>query len=345
MSAEPQRAAAPEEPADTKKPKSPGFRLPRWIDSALLIVGLALLVYVVSRFPFADIVAAVRRMWPGVMLTPLIALTWFTSSTTAMYLLIDRRVPWARILWIRLVGDSYNALLPLAGFGGEPFKMRQLSFFVEPAGVMTTLIRDRLVDNAIGFLFGATELVLGLMVYTVHPSIKIALVGYILFCAVIGATGITLVLTRVPGKLGGWIARLLADVSQDQIAPLPVARLLQVVACCISARMLGLLEKVVLLWVLGQRHDVVTAAFVDSFLSAAGYVGFMIPQGLGVFEGATVYILGVVGAPGPAAVAFAFGRRGRMLVVGLFGISLHLAVLARDAIIPLFGAGARGRDG
>jgi hypothetical protein len=322
------------EPAPRSDEKKRGWRLPRWIDKALLAVGLALLVYVVSRFPFADILAAVERMWPGVLLTPLIALSWFSTSTTAMYLLLEGRVPWLRILWIRLVGDSYNALLPLAGFGGEPFKIRQLSYTVEPATVMTTLIRDRIVDNAIGFLYGATELTLGLMMYTVPASLKVGLVGYILFCAFIGTTGMALMLTHLPGRLGGWIAKLLADVSTDQIRPLPVGRLLKITACYIGSRTLGLLEKVVLLWVLGLRHDLVTAAFVDSFLSAAGYVGFMIPQGLGVFEGATVYIVGVIGGPGPAAVAFAFGRRGRMLVVGLFGVSLHLAALAKNALAP-----------
>jgi hypothetical protein len=313
-------------------PKKPsGLRLPRWIDSALLVVGLALLAYVVSRFPVADILAAVKSLWPGVMLAPCIALSWFGSSTMAMYLLLDRRVPWLRILWIRLVGDSYNALLPLAGFGGEPFKIRQLTFSVEPAVVMTTLIRDRIVDNAFGFLFGATELIIGLSVYSVGPSVRAALLIYIAFCVLVGGLGMLLVLTRLPGKLGGWISRLLADTSQDKIEPLPVSRLLQVIACYVVSRSLGLLEKVTLLWILGQRHDVATAMFVDSFLSAAGYVGFMIPQGLGVFEGASVYILGIIGAPGPLAIAFAFARRGRMLVVGLFGISLHLAAVVRNA--------------
>jgi hypothetical protein len=312
------------------KPAAKGWRLPRWVDRALLASGLALLAYVVSRFPMADILAAARRMWPGVMLTPLIALTWFTCSTTAMYLLLDRRVGWLRMLWIRLVGDSYNALLPLAGFGGEPFKLRQLSLVVEPATVTTALIRDRLLDSAMGFLFGASELVLGLTIYAVHPTIYAALTIYILATSLVGVCGLLLVLTRLPGRLGAGIAKLLADVAPEQIRPLPLSRVLQVLCCNFTARTLGLLEKVVLLWVLGIKPTLASAAFVDSFLSAAGYVSFMIPQGLGVFEGATVYILGVIGAPGPSAIAFAFARRGRMLVVGLFGIALHVAVVLRS---------------
>src|SRR5262249_12507113 len=101
------------------RPASSGLRGPRWVDKALLRAGLALFGYVISRYPLRQIESAVAGMWPGVALTPLIALSWFAAGTSSLYLLLDRRIRWLRLLWIRLVGDSYNALLPLAGFGGE----------------------------------------------------------------------------------------------------------------------------------------------------------------------------------------------------------------------------------
>jgi hypothetical protein len=39
------------------------------------------------------------------------------------------------------------------------------------------------------------------------------------------------------------------------------------------------------------------------------------------------------GATPPLAIAFALAGRCRMLVVGLFGISLHLAAIVRSAIV------------
>jgi hypothetical protein len=132
----------------------------------------------------------------------------------------------------------------------------------------------------------------------------------------------------VPGRIGGWLASLVGGTTPERITPLPLGRLLQICLCYIGSRSLGLLEKVVLLWSLGLPHDLVTAAFADGFTSAAGYVGFMIPQGLGVFEGATVKLVGIIGGVGANGVAFAFARRGRMLVVGLFGIMLHVVAVA-----------------
>jgi hypothetical protein len=327
-------AAAPSVTAEpAAKPRSGGLRIPRGTDKALLVAGLVLFAYVVSRYPLGQIESVITGMWPGVALTPLIALSWFSCSTSALYLLLDRRIPWLRLLWIRLVGDSYNSLLPLAGFGGEPFKIRQLTYSVDSATVMATLIRDRIVDNSMGFLFGATELTVGLTGYAVDTGLHAALLGYIVICGLLGVAGIALVRTRLPGRLGGWLARLLGDAALDQITPLPLARLAQVLGCCVTARALGVLEKVTLLWVLGLPHDLVTAAFVDGMLNAVGYVSFFVPQGLGVFEGTSVGVLGIIGAPGPLAIAFALAGRGRMLVVGLFGVSLHLAAIVRNAIV------------
>jgi len=309
-----------------------GLRIPKWIDKVLVVIGLGLLVWVVSQYPFDDIEKAISGMWPAVMLTPLIALCWACTATTALYTLLDRGVPWWKILWIRLVGDSYNALLPMAGFGGEPFKLRQLSYYLSPTVLMSTFIRDRILDNVVGFLWSALGCTVGLFAFALDGKLQAGLVGYAIVCGAIGVFGTALVLTRVPGKLGGWLAKLLGDVSPEKIDPLPVGRVLVILFWYTCSRALGLLEKVTLLWIIGAPHDLASAFFVDGFLSAAGYIGFMIPQGLGVFEGATIYVIGIVGAPGPAALAFAFARRGRMLVVGLFGISLHLAAMAKHAL-------------
>jgi hypothetical protein len=319
-----------DEPAP--KPAKKGLRIPKWIDKVLVVIGLGLLAYVVSRYPLDDITSAVSGMWPAVMLTPLIALAWSCTATTALYTLLDRQVGWWRILWIRLVGDSYNALLPMAGFGGEPFKLRQLSYFMSPAVLMSTFIRDRILDNVIGFAWSAFGCTVGVLAFALDDKVQVALIGYAIVCMLIAVFGTALVLTRVPGKLGGWLAKLLGDVAPEKIDPLPVGRVAQILFWYTCSRALGLLEKVTLLWILGAPHDFASAAFVDGFLSAAGYIGFMIPQGLGVFEGATIYVLGILGATGPAAIAFAFARRGRMLVVGLFGISLHLAAMAKHAL-------------
>lgn len=308
------------------------LRVPRWLDSALLALGLGIVIVIVSHYPLVEIARSCAHMWPAVAVTPFIALGWFVTNTNVLYHLLDRRVPWIDLLWIRLVGDSYNALLPLAGFGGEPFKVRQLALYVDSSTALGALIRDRVLDNAMGFLVSAACIALGLTQYPVAASIRVPLEGYMVFASLVGVAGFALLLTRVPGRLGGWLAKLIGGAAPEQIDRLPPRRLARVAGWCFASKLLGLVEVGSLLWILGLRVDVVTVGLVDGFLNAAGSLSLGIPGGLGVLEGAAVYVLEIVGATGIAGVAFAFARRGRMLAVGLFGVSLHLGQLALRAL-------------
>src|SRR4029078_6815277 len=92
----------------------------------------------------------------------------------------------------------------------------------------------------------------------------------------------------------------------------------------LASRMLGMCEIAVLLHAIDLPVDVSTTAFADSALNAAGFIGFAFPQGVGLFEGSTVSLLGCLGVSTPAALAFALARRGRMLLVSLLGVVVHL---------------------
>src|SRR5216110_543029 len=125
--------STPENATSTSQPGTPlaRSRIPRWVDSLALLAGVVVLVYVLTRFPFDAVLRACIDVGPLVVVTPWIALGWFACNTSAFYVLLDRRVPWRDLLWNRLIGDGYNSLLPLGGIGGEPWKLRHLTEFVE----------------------------------------------------------------------------------------------------------------------------------------------------------------------------------------------------------------------
>jgi SAM-dependent methyltransferase len=309
-------------PAATRaKPK-------RWwlchIDLVFLVLGLALLVWMLSRQPLSDIYDAVVHMGPIALAAPLIALAWFPTHATALWVLLDTRVPWGEVFYNRLVGDGYNALLPMAGLGGEPFKARHLSQFVAMDLVVAALVRDRVIDNAIGFLFSAVLLAVTLPRLALPPVLGEALWLYAAIAAAIGVLSFWLVVSRLPGRLGKLLGRWLSGSSEEP-PRLPLRRALHAALWSMASRILGVCEIAVLLYAIGVPVDFTTAAFVDSALNAAGFLGFAFPQGIGVFEGASVYLLGCLGVPAPAALAFALARRGRMLVVSLLGVVVHLA--------------------
>jgi uncharacterized membrane protein YbhN (UPF0104 family) len=89
-------------------------------------------------------------------------------------------------------------------------------------------------------------------------------------------------------------------------------------------KLIGLLEIALLFHLLDLSFTIGDVFFTAGALSAAGFIGGAIPQGLGVAEAATVGIFQLLHFPGPAAVAFALARRGRTLLVAVAGVSLHL---------------------
>ncbi|MBI5477319.1 MAG: flippase-like domain-containing protein [Deltaproteobacteria bacterium] len=307
-------------------PAAPARRsLARWRDRVFLLLGLALLGYVLSRYPLGDIGRACLRLGPWVAVTPLIALVWFCCNTTALYLLLDRQVSWWRLLRIRLIGDGYNTLLPLAGLGGEPLKARHLAAFVPVEQAVTALIRDRIVENAVGMLFTSLWLALALGRVVMDARVRAALLVYAGLAAAVGVAIVLVVLTSLPGRVGNRVARWLG-ASDPRTVRLAPAQLARVLCCYLAARITGTLEVAALFALLGLPVEPLTVLFCYSLHHAAGTVSFAIPGSLGVLEGTSVYLFSVLGYPGPAAVAFALARRARLLVVGLFGVLLHLVL-------------------
>jgi len=299
------------------------------MDLGFLLLGLSLLVWMLSRQPLSEIYDAAVHMGPIVFLTPLIALAWFPTHTCALWMVLERRVPWRVLFYVRLVGDGYNALLPMAGLGGEPFKARQLARFVPMDRVVAALVRDRVIDNAIGFLFSAGWLSWALPRVAVPGVLRNALWGYAAIAAALGLLSCWLVISRLPGRLGGMLGRWLSGSSEEP-PRLPLRQAIYAALWSMASRMLGMCEIAVLLHAIDLPVDVSTTAFADSALNAAGFIGFAFPQGVGVFEGSTVYLLGCLGVPAPAALAFALARRGRMLLVSLLGVVVHLIFKARQ---------------
>lgn len=305
------------------------LRLPRWIDKVFLAVGLGLLIYVISRYPLDDLLGACRQLGPLVVLSPMIAVGWVLCNNQALWLLLDRRIGWWKLLAIRLTSDGYNALLPLAGMGGEPYRIKHISAVVPLDETLTAIIRDRVIENAVGLAYSALWLALALGRYPLETTVESGIVTFCVVGTAIAAGAILLVATSLPGKATARLTKLFGAPAHVTVR-LPPGRFLHVAAWYVAARLVGTLEITTLMWLLDLPFDPMRDLFVYSMMQVAGFVGFAIPAGLGVYEGTSAYLFEILGYTGPQGVAFALARRARMLVVGLIGVTLHLIGAARD---------------
>jgi hypothetical protein len=296
----------------------------KWLNRALVVAGLAVMAWVVSQFPLSAIRDACLQLGPWVFVTPLVALGWFSASSWSLYYLLDGKAPWSALLYNRIVGEGYNALLPAAGVGGEPFKLKLLGRYVDTHRAVVALINDRIVENGIALAFSAACVGGGAYFLDVAPALRATMVMYAiggglaaLACAALLLTSIT---SRIGGRISKWIG---AAVGQYERMPLPV--LARSFGCTLIARLCGLVETAILFHLLGLDYTLFDVVFTGGAIAAAGFVGGVIPQGIGVTEAATVGVLEMLHFPGQAGVAFALAKRGRQLVVSVAGVLLHVA--------------------
>jgi hypothetical protein len=311
-------------PAAEAPPRA--WRIPRWTDAAFLAAGLALLAWMISRQPLAELGRACARIGPTALLTLFIALAWHSCSAAALGVLLDGRIRWRTLLWVRLAGESYNALL--VGVGGEPFRLRTLSRHVPADRVMTAMIRERVIDLAIGFVFSGVFLLVGARRYSLAPPLRAAIALYALATVVIAVVATALVVSRIPGRAGAWLQRLLGGAQSGAATPLDASRFVRVAAFYLIARTLGLVEIGLLLHALGVEFSTLTVGFIDGNLNASSTLAFMVPQAVGVFEGTSLVMFRLFGFAAAGGIAFALVRRARMLGILVVGIFLHW--LGRD---------------
>jgi len=294
-----------------------------WVRRGFLLIGVGLCAYMVSRFPLSQIGDACLQLGPWVFLTPMIAMGWFAANSTALYHLLERRVPWPALFWNRLVGEGYNSLIPAAGIGGEPLKLRLLTRYVETHRAVVALINDRLIDNALAFAYSGGTVAVGALTIHMTATVETSMITYAAAGIGISVVFVVVMVTSASSRLGGKIAKLLGaeQLGHERMRP---SVLVYAAFWTGMGKLIGLLEIALLFHLLGLSFTIGDVFFTAGALSAAGFIGGAIPQGLGVAEAATVGIFALLHFPGPAAVAFALARRGRTLLVSVLGVTLHL---------------------
>lgn len=91
--------------------------------------------------------------------------------------------------------------------------------------------------------------------------------------------------------------------------------------------MLGVLETMVILWVLDLPVDVGTAAVIEALGSGVRFATFLVPGSLGVLEGANAGVFAALGLGASSGLAFSLVRRARQMV--WIGLGLLVLVAAR----------------
>lgn len=314
----------------------------RYLKLLYLLVGLALLAFVLSEIDIGELVARVGQVGWGFVVILAIHLVAFlidSLSWQLALLVVPVSMPWLYRVWkVRMVGEVFNAVIPAAGMGGEPIKAMLLRkhYDVSYREATASLILAKTINMIalVIFLTAGFALIMASPVLT--PTYKsVAGIGLVV-CGfgtaalfflqrlkVSSLTGSSIGRTR----FGAPVLRILHHI-QDMDARLVTFyvqhkhRFVIAVVIAFANWMLGVAEIYYATAFLGHPVSLSEAWIIEAVAQLVRFATFFIPASIGAQEGAFLLTLtAITGSPG-LGVAVAVVRRMRELVWIVWGLAL-----------------------
>jgi CDP-L-myo-inositol myo-inositolphosphotransferase len=291
---------------------------------AMFLVGAAILGLMLSRAPVADLTATLSAVGLKAALLFGIAFVWILLNTLSLAALVDHEVRVVSLLRNRLVGEAINTLVPLAGVGGEPYKIMHLSRFVPLDRATHAVVSDKVINTVSGLLFFAAAGSLSIALVELPASLAVGMAALVLLSTLGSVALSAVVLSAVQGRVLGRVLRKLGLVGDYRSPPLRPGTFAVALAFNVAGRVTSLLEVLALLYVLNVPTGAVHVVALAAVLSATSILFFVIPQGIGVSEAGVAGAFLLLGLPVHLGIAFALLRRARIIFWALVGVVVHV---------------------
>jgi putative membrane protein len=313
------------------------------------VLGVAACVFIFTRHDWDEVWQAVTLLGWGLAAIILWRFVSLIIAGAAWRLLFrpGMRPDFGITVIARWISESVNGLLPVAQVGGDLARARLLFHALKRAGkpssgmdTAATVIVDMTLALLAQVLFALPGLwhlwqlnenaiarVAGGVVVSILPLVLLIAAQH--QGAIKGGTALA-------ARFG--LARLVADETQEHPLWIRLAALYRRLPLSVAVTAGHMLawtcragETYIALRLMGQDIALLDAIMIEGLLSAARTVGFLLPAGLGIQEGALLLLCGWAGVPGHVALALALVKRARELGVGLPGL-VAWAVLERPKL-------------
>ena len=299
-----------------------------------LIAGAAIAVVLVAHFGFRSIREVLVGLgWSGFVVVVVFHLLLITLMGVAWWLLgtgrTDAKV-W-RFVWGRLIRDSASEVLPLSHVGGFVFGARALT------------------SSGVNGLFAAASTFVDLSIELV-TKIAYTLAGIFLLCwykpgsglvrpAIIGLSVLAMLVLvafsvmkrgeqfigRAESKFAGLWDRNdfgienLKDMIRNIYRKRTALSLAFLIHLC--GWFLGGVETWITLRLMNIPIGLGEAITIDSLVSTVRGASFMVPNAVGIQEGAYIVLAGLFGVAPAGALSLSLVRRGRDIAIGIPSLS------------------------
>jgi hypothetical protein len=292
----------------------------------LYLFGILIIVTLISRLPFGDIVEALMVVGPDAAWLLLIPATWVIPDAMALRILLNKRILLQEALYAQVSGDAFNSITPVIGVGGEPYKAKYLSNFVPLDDSSHAIVQSRLIHALSGVLFTAIILVITLVLVDLSriPGFAFGLGAVTAIMFVVFGLLLWVVMSRVPSRVTGYVLSKFKLVEEFRHYRLSWPALWTTMSYKMVGRGGKFLELYQIFLVMDISPPFADVVLVEALLMASVSLFFFIPQGMGVNEAGIVMAFNILGYTAAAGVAYGLLRRARMLAYTLFGLMVYL---------------------
>lgn len=319
-----------------------GFRRLKALRFIGILIGLSLLGYLLHQVGFSFLRQSLGWLGWGYLWVLASALLWDWVNTIGFQKAFPKKAlntSFLKLFEIRIVGETFNALIPSGYMGGEPLKIRFLSddMSVHEAGSSVMIAK---VAQSLSLVL---YLVLGLTVTRPGPSplrqkaawmsvgglaLGIGLFAFLIARGSFSQLGRFLHRwTRHP-----WLqhqeARLLAlDQSLREFFRHEKKRFVESLLWHSAGWLVSAMEVPLILYLMGHPISWQEGWFMAAMAQLGSSVGAAVPGGIGFFEGGHYLAAGLLGLPPSLGLSVGLIRRVRELFWDAIGLLLfwHLS--------------------
>ena len=290
------------------------------------LLGVVILTLLIINMDIVVVAKSLSTVGNQVFLVFSIALLWMLANTMCIRTLVKGKVPFHDLLYNQMVGDAYANIIPAAGLGGEPFKIKHLTNWLDWETSSRAMVTDRFIHATTGMLFSSLMMSLTLVFVDIETVYRVPLTIAAVFFGVAAIGVIGLALTTVPSRVAGFFLQKLQIVKDFRNEPTPPGRFFLAFTFKFMGRLFNLLELYAIFCLLGFDPSIIDLVAVAGLLAISASLFVVIPQGIGVNEAGISTALNFLGYSASLGLTFGLIRRARMIFWALFGIGLHLAV-------------------
>ncbi len=291
------------------------------------ILGLGVLAYLIYRMDVNTVAEALSSVGGNIVFVFLAAIPWMFMDTMSIYNLTHFKVPFFHTLFNQLSGNGYNAIIPLAGLGGEPYKVQHFTRWLELDFATRAIIQDRLLHMLSGTMYTSITAFALLFIAPLEPEVySIVLITAIVFL-LYSFLAMWVTISSAPTKFTGFILKKLKFLDQYRHERLSKRRFLVSFGFKMASRFLSMLEIYVIFRVFGMDPTFIEVFTVSGALFMSVSLGFFVPQGMGVNEYSMSYGFVLIGLDAALGLSGGLLRRARIIFWALFGVALHLGSL------------------